>query len=43
MQENLIVTKYRLMEATKYQASEITNKVVAFKSSFDNVIMRGLP
>lgn len=43
MQANLVVAKYKLMEASNYQAQEMTNKVVAFKYSFDKVITWGLP
>lgn len=43
MQANLVVTKLRLTETSKRQATEMIDKVMAFNSAFDKVIQRGLP
>jgi len=43
MQANQVVNKHNLSDIAKQQSLELTNKVKAFKSSFNTVIRLGLP
>jgi len=43
MQANQVVNKLKLCNIAKQQSLELTNKVKAFKSSFNSVIRWGLP